>query len=472
MNKKTYKLVLLALILVMVCKNYVSLKYLNKTREEAGLTRTEPLENAPPVLAFTTVALGGFRGLISNYLWFRTTSLQYEGRFFETLSLASWITKLQPTFTTVWENQAWNMVYNISKEFDNPTERWLWVNSGIELLRDEALVYNPHEPSLYRELAWFYQDKMGSSLDDQHYFYKETLANTMVRLTGPRPDYEIILSPKTEEQKKAIKFLRENLKLEPEIMMEVDKEYGPLDWRLPETHAIYWATTGIKRCPDKDLLPLRRVIFQSLQLAFQRGNIIENTADQRLDYTPNLQIANKVDETMIKMKAMEVERPWIIDNARYYFMQEAVYFYYLYMRHEEARVWYKKLLETFPDNIDPSLSLEKFVVNHVTKKAEKGTNSKVRAVVDGMLTTSYYRLAMGETDGSVGHALLAAKVHKRYNDEIRATKSEHRLLLPSFEELKKKALERVLSNKPGAFSKEMQLRLRTILQLPPDWPNE
>ena len=40
----------------------------------------QPLENAPPMLAFTTVALGGFRGLISNALWMRANELQQEGR--------------------------------------------------------------------------------------------------------------------------------------------------------------------------------------------------------------------------------------------------------------------------------------------------------------------------------------------------------------------------------------------------------
>ena len=41
---------------------------LNRDRETLGLTRTAIISNAPPILAFTTVALGGFRGLIANAL--------------------------------------------------------------------------------------------------------------------------------------------------------------------------------------------------------------------------------------------------------------------------------------------------------------------------------------------------------------------------------------------------------------------
>ena len=94
---------------------------LNRDRDRLDLTRVQQLENAPPVLAFTTVALGGFRGLISNALWMRASDLQDEDKFFEMAQLADWITKLEPHFVHVWLVQAWNMAYNISVKFkDRP----------------------------------------------------------------------------------------------------------------------------------------------------------------------------------------------------------------------------------------------------------------------------------------------------------------------------------------------------------------
>jgi hypothetical protein len=56
---------------------------MNVDRDRLGLTHAEALENAPPVLAFTTVALGGFRGLISNLLWMRASQLQEDDKYFE-----------------------------------------------------------------------------------------------------------------------------------------------------------------------------------------------------------------------------------------------------------------------------------------------------------------------------------------------------------------------------------------------------
>src|SRR5437867_8399530 len=184
---KAYKPLLLLLALLLVCGAAQFQRVLNRQRSDPklGLMRVADLgTNAPPVLAFTTVALGGFRGLIANALWIRANDLQEEGKYFEMVQLADWITKLEPHFTTVWIHQAWNMAYNISIKLNDPSDRWPWVLRGIELLRAQGLRYNPKEPLIYRELAWFYQHKMGQNLDDGHDYYKHVWAEQMQRVLG------------------------------------------------------------------------------------------------------------------------------------------------------------------------------------------------------------------------------------------------------------------------------------------------
>src|SRR5215207_8663777 len=102
MNGQPYKLVLVATAVLLLVAVAVLQQQLNRQRAELGLTRITPLENAPPVLAFTTVALGGFRGLIANALWMRASDLQMEDKYFEQVQLSDWITKLEPTFVQVW----------------------------------------------------------------------------------------------------------------------------------------------------------------------------------------------------------------------------------------------------------------------------------------------------------------------------------------------------------------------------------
>ena len=125
-------------------------KSLNRDRVQLGLTIGSPLQDAPPLLAFTTVALGGFRGLISNLLWIRANDLQMDDKYFEAAQLADWITDLEPHFAQVWVFQAWNMAYNISVKFKENapgdySDRWRWVERGIDLLRDRGLRYNPDD---------------------------------------------------------------------------------------------------------------------------------------------------------------------------------------------------------------------------------------------------------------------------------------------------------------------------------------
>ena len=151
-------------------------KSLNRDRQQLDLTRTAPLKNAPPLLAFTTVALGGFRGLISNFLWIRANDLQQADKYFEMVQLADWITDLEPHFEQVWFFQAWNMAWNISVNFKDFSDRWRWVERGIELLRDDGLRYNPDSRLIYQQLGWIFQSKMGQNMDDANLYYKEQWA--------------------------------------------------------------------------------------------------------------------------------------------------------------------------------------------------------------------------------------------------------------------------------------------------------
>lgn len=162
---------------------------IRQAREDMGLVANSSLENAPPSLAFATVAMGAFRGLVVDILWMRADILKQQGKFFDAKQLAEWITTLQPRFAAVWDFHAWNMAYNISVAIPNsqPEERWRWVRNGYELLRDRAIKLNPSSIILYRSLAWIFQHKIGDIADDCHRYYKRELALSMRMLLGENP---------------------------------------------------------------------------------------------------------------------------------------------------------------------------------------------------------------------------------------------------------------------------------------------
>src|SRR5581483_1304284 len=121
-----------------------------------------------------------------------------------------------------------------------------WVQHGIELLRDEGLRYNPDDILIYRELGWFFQHKMGAHTDDASGYYKQEWANAMAEVFAKQtPNLDELIHPQTEDQTNRARLLREKYKLDPEYMKQVSERYGPLDWRLPESHAIYWASLGL-----------------------------------------------------------------------------------------------------------------------------------------------------------------------------------------------------------------------------------
>ena len=330
---------------------------------EHNLRFTGQIKNAPPLVTFTTVALGSFRGLVADLLWLRAGSLQEKGSYFEMVQLARWITDLQPTFSGATAYLAWNMAYNISVTCSSFEDRWRWVNEGIKLIRDQAIEYNPEDPVLYKELAWIFQHKLGNIMDDANLFYKNRLAILITNVAGIKPDWEAMAAAPESERAfmkeypedsrvwKAARaagfedyaalytafkqpepsalpqaflnriaddeeltkklnayfhaeYLRERLKLDPKVIVEINNEYGEMDWRVPESQAIYWATMGIKRTPGHKDLSCDRIITQSLYEAFRSGRIlmIDEQAFESITLVPNLKLVDAVFDRFVKVQ--------------------------------------------------------------------------------------------------------------------------------------------------------------------------
>ena len=141
-------------------------------------------DQVPPKYVVFAAALGSFRGVAANILWYRVEMMKREGNFFQINDLSRWITALQPRFPQVWVFLAWNMAYNVSVETSTPAERWHWVNQGIRILREEGIVYNPRAVALYRELGWIFFHKFGQYTDDMNWYYKEQLAREWQEVLG------------------------------------------------------------------------------------------------------------------------------------------------------------------------------------------------------------------------------------------------------------------------------------------------
>ena len=89
----------------------------------------------------------GMRGVAANILWEKATDYKMRKDWTNFGATLNQITKVQPNFINVWTNQAWNLSYNVSVEFDDYRERYRWVIKGFKFL-DEGIKYNEDQPRL------------------------------------------------------------------------------------------------------------------------------------------------------------------------------------------------------------------------------------------------------------------------------------------------------------------------------------
>lgn len=378
--KRSASILLLALIVAGVVGGGVLNRRLVDQRRAYGITQADPLVNAPPLVVFTTVAFGGFRGIVADMLWIRSARLQQEGKFFELVQLADWITKLEPRFTEVWAYHAWNLTYNISVLFTGHEDRWRWVRHGVSLLRDEGLRYNPGEASLLYELGWMFQHKIGGNADDAHMRYKRAWAAEMTDAL------------ETEA-------LARDYKMNPATMQALDAQYGPLDWRLPHAHAVYWAaeSRAVARRPF-DGLQAHRMLYQSLVESFRSGRLFTGEAGDQFVLSPSLDLWPSV------VRAFEEAIAHPQDQgsgtiALGYFLQEAVIYLHAYGRYDEARRSFERLKSVNPE-IPAELTLDDFVGMAYANEEVLLNREMVFAIVESSLYRAHHARAAGDHAGA------------------------------------------------------------------------
>ena len=470
-----YKPALVGLAALLFCAAAQLQARLNADRKDLGLTRMDPLENAPPVLAFTTVALGSFRGLIANALWMRLNDLQLEDKYFEMVQLSDWITKLQPHMVAVWQFQAWNMAFNISVKFKSHEDRWHWVQRGIELLRDEGLRYNPNATLLYRELSWLFQFKIGAYLDDAHMLYKMRWAQEMQGVLGGRPDFKQLLNPTTPEARERVRKLQQIYKMDPKIVQRVDEQYGPFDWRLPDAHAVYWAELGRMYGRPEDQETLRRSVYQSLQQMGIRGGALDssvtNVTAQNFILWPNLDQIPTISATYEKMIGEETNNPHGLqenmERAHKNFLKQAIYLLYEDGREQKAQYWFNYLKTLYTNAFvgrESGMSMEDYAVSQIATDIHETDMNKIEAAILSMFDREFLCLIRDNDSQAVNYDNMARRIWTYYEQRTKGSAKE-RVGLKPVAQLRQFELNKELDPKTGLQPWAAAI-LRSKLNLP------
>ena len=201
---------------------------LNRDRDRLGLTRVRALENAPPVLAFTTMALGGFRGLISNALWMRATRPAGRGQVLRDGATGRLDHQARAAFRPGLARAGLEHGLQHLRQVQGLPRPLALGQAGIELLRDDGLRYNPNETLIYRELAWFFQHKIGENLDDANMYYKQQWAKEMAKVFGEgKANLDELINPQTADQTNRARLLIEKYKMDPQFMKDGGRAIRP-----------------------------------------------------------------------------------------------------------------------------------------------------------------------------------------------------------------------------------------------------
>lgn len=596
--------VLLAIVFMVLAGQV--LRPIDSQRHAMGLSAIQGAADMPADMAFTSLALGGFRGLAVDYFWIRAEMLRQEGRYYEANQLAHWICKLQPRFVRVWSFHAWNLAYNMSVLTQTFKERWNWVHNGIKLLRDEGLRYNPYAIGLYRDLGWLFFHKMGDFMDEYHLGYKRQWAWNMHRLLGePPPDlqaegaetqlarilaekraaaqsmvplrpepiataeeveaqtdksvqrvidwftpiaeaprswealvadeqmasfvqrceqagiklrkrpiassvihvvgepevnteffdeYQVVLTPSLRQQfdlqaghitltpdakalsdllqdpetrplvDRLLAFMRRYVlvhvyKMDPDWMLSLMKRFGPIDWRLPDAHGMYWSSYGVKKVEEAGVKDVEEFFGPNTPLNTDRMMMFalqRMTLQGRLFFEPNIeQVENSVMDIVPDLRFVDATHKAYVAVASKYdpdagpiagedfrdghqnYLRDVLRYFYLYGQHDIAGYYYEYLRRNYrlrDGEINEAylVPLAEFVLD--PEFTERLSDPRIaEAAIHSYLYQAFRLLVMGESDKATNLVKFARdRIYEWYRKSREDNPSE-RMKLPPFD---------------------------------------
>ena len=102
------------------------------------------------------------------------------------------------------------------------------------------------------------------------------------------------------------RILVDRYRMDPEEMLRIMERYGPLDWRHPQSHGIYWSEQGLKaarqlsRREDVNELMLVRGRLMMLLELMRSGRVELDTVTNRVDLLPDPRFAKSYEAAIIE----------------------------------------------------------------------------------------------------------------------------------------------------------------------------
>lgn len=290
--------------------------------------------------------------------------------------------------------------------------------------------------------------------------------------------------------------LRKVWKLDPALMNNLNRTYGPidftdpnthlpLDWRHPDSHAIYWAVKGLQVATHKESggefdmseTNTDRIVGHSLQNLFRYGKLLirdmqfqvpvegsqetEAQIYKEVFLRPDLRMFDSYNNSILATleKYKDDSSLKSMQNGHRNMLKNAVLSFYQSGHRKKAQQIYNELRKLY-DLPDFKVSLTEFAQKRFFEELESiGIHDATEQVVL-LLRESYYLYAIGDDETSAGREKLAKEIFDYYQNKYL---DENRIDLPPFTTLQYLALRDFLED--WGFAPYLRLGLLARIEI-------
>jgi len=225
------------------------------------------------------------------------------------------------------------------------------------------------------------------------------------------------------------------------LMLRLMRWYGPIDWRLPDALALYWASAGrdvlglsVEKAANTD-----RVIFHALASLYRRGRLRFVPAAKGRPAlwmgSPNFTFIPCVIEIYEETLRRYPDNQDPIKDGYLNFLRQVTVDFFVHNDLRNSLKYFNMLKERGGERG----SLEDFAVKRTIDDMNTSPREHVRNMCQALLYRSLLNASLGDMDTATGFENLARLLHTRYN-----AKYADRLTLPPLREIWKRALQDTL----------------------------
>ncbi len=267
--------------------------------------------------------------------------------------------------------------------------------------------------------------------------------------------------------------LEKTFNMRPETMVEMMRRYGPLDWRHPASHAVYWATLGVDEALERqsttstETINVDRIVTHALQEIWRSGKIYFDLITDEYVTLVDFNFTDAYGDVITYLAT--AERAGVAENPQRAFtlygigyenfLKDVIRAYFRLGRTAEAQKYYERFATWVGRNTndpgsweDTKLPLDKFVEKQLEK--DRLTVPYVFSTeVYGALTDAYIRGLIGGDrrafEAQWKYAKMLHKIYFDYQGTTTAVDSEtNRMdeLPPNFDDLAAAVLRQLIAS--------------------------